>query len=160
VAAILALVLGKLWKPLAALLVAAGLLLGAYWMGYRSADQRALVAVLQAALDGAHKDLEAQAEASLRAASFAQAEARTALEAKDRYHAYLKALQRRPNRACGLTDFDLHSLRGVYNDDGTRVERKAAGPGQRHTGSRAKAKAKSWRGRKSRAAARDRTRRG
>jgi hypothetical protein len=160
VAAILALVLGKLWKPLAALLVAAGLLLGAYWMGYRSADQKALVAVLQAALDGAHKDLEAQKEATESAQTFASAETRTALEARDRYHAYLKALQRRPNRACGLTDFDLSAIRGVYNDNGTGVERKAAGPGQRRTGPRTKAKAKSWRGRKSRAAARNRTRRG
>jgi hypothetical protein len=83
VAAILALVLGKLWKPLAALLVAAGLLLGAYWMGYRSADQKALVAVLQAALDGAHKDLEAQKEATESAQTFASAETRTALEARD-----------------------------------------------------------------------------
>jgi hypothetical protein len=157
VAPILALLLGRIWKPLAALLVAAGLLLGAYWMGYRAADQKALVAVLQAALDGAHKDLEAQREATEHAQAFASSETRIALEARDRYHAYVKALQRRPNRACSLTHADLRSL---YGDDVSRVERPAAGPGKRRAGPSPKAKGKSRRGRKGRTVARDRARRG
>jgi len=123
-----------LTNPLArwavAVAVAALLVVGAYWRGhakgYAEADQRARVAELQAALEVAYQDLNAQRVAAEHSRRAAVENARAADEAEERLNDYAKALEARGDVArCLVGPDDLVRLRkyGIGSDHAAPARR-------------------------------------
>lgn len=111
----MAFLFSPLGRWLAAILVSAALIAGAYFKGhskgYAEADQRAKVAELQAALDAAYQDLASAKLVEGIARANAESNRRSAQIAEDKANEYAEELAKRGDVArCIIGDDDLKRL--------------------------------------------------